>query len=147
MLTVSCATDPQIGQLIEYDPPARPDIESAGLPLTDNGEPIAMATAGAALVVDETLRDPITAIGACANWVLDCFSPGERTLDTCFRSAPVCGLDQPWLEDEPCCPAQCFDRYREARTRGLAEYPAFDEVLFVDMSCVPGARELVGEEQ
>lgn len=106
-----------------------------------------MELGGLQLRIQHDLRDPVTALGECSDWVTSCLKPGERSLDDCFFSAPPCTTKEPWNEPAACCPAECYAQYAQKRRAGAPDEKAFDEVLFEDGSCVPGLRKWVGKEQ
>jgi hypothetical protein len=129
---------------VEYTPPARVDPAALGLPTLPNGNTVLLAIPGLRLEHAPTLKDPLTALGACARWVTGCFEPGSRSLDACVNSVPSCTTDEPWLEATECCPAACQDAYRARRAANEEPWPALDATLFVDGSCMPGLAALVG---
>lgn len=126
---------------IEVPPISPPDL--SGLPLDDEGLPTLPLGEDASLSFDLSRRDPLTALGACADLVAFCVSP-ERSLDACMVYAPVCETEEPWLE-EPCCPARCAADYEALRIAGEGDVPAFVRVLFRDIECFLGVREMLEE--
>ncbi len=126
--------------------PPIPSLNNAlSLPKTVDGKYLLMELDQARLEVDPTLRDPLTALGDCADQVSYCYAPGVRELDDCVRSVRSCTTDQPWLEPVSCCPKQCQDDYATARGAGIDAPSALDKVFFVDHQCFPGVTaELAG---
>lgn len=137
-------SSPSKPELIGYLPPLPVRIEETGLLRLANGNAFLVAVPGAALQYDPTLRDPLTALAACSQWVLGCFQPGARTLDACMSAVPACTSATPWLEAAPCCPAACKSRYLEERESTTDPYTALDAVLFQDGACLPGVNALLG---
>ncbi|MDP1823621.1 MAG: hypothetical protein Q8L48_10275 [Archangium sp.] len=128
-----------------YTPPPRLKPEEAGLTRLANGNYFLMAAPGATLQYDPTLKDPLTALAACSQWLVGCFSPNERTLDACVEAVPACQTPSPWEEAAPCCPSACKDQYRQQRQGTADAFAALDAVLFVDGSCLPGVNALLGK--
>ena len=64
-----------IGHPVSFDPPPPPDLAAAHLPRLPNGHFLAIAIPGAQLEIDPTLRDPVTALGACTAWITSCVDP------------------------------------------------------------------------
>ena len=132
-----------IGRQVTFAPPPVQDLAALGVPRLPDGRFFVFGAGDASLTVDPTLRNPVTALGACTRWITTCVDPTARSLDDCARSAPACTTDQPWEEDAPCCPAACFAAYEAARLAGTAPLPAFSQVYFTDASCFPGVRALL----
>jgi hypothetical protein len=128
---------------VAFDPPPPLDVAAAGLPQLPDGNFLVLSVPGAALEIDPTRRDPITAGGACARWLTTCVAPGGHPLDDCARSAPPCASERPWEEATTCCPAACFDRYQDARRAGADPLAAFDAVYFAEDTCFPGVAALL----
>ena len=129
------AEPPPVGNVVVFTPapPADPTPGAfAGMPFVQ-------------LEIDPTQRDAITALGACAHWITQCVNPESRSVDDCFRSVPNCTADEPWREAELCCPAQCYAEYADRRRAGEDALAAFDAVLFVDRTCMPGLEQLLKE--
>ena len=120
--------------------PPIPSLDPANLqlPKTADGKYLLMELSQARIEIDPTLRDPLTALGECADQIAYCYSPTERSLDDCVRSVKGCDTPFPWLEPSPCCPKQCQADYASQRTAGVAGPDALDKVLFVDHQCFPG---------
>lgn len=133
----TCAVEP-IGKQVVYEPPPSVPLSSASLPVLANGNVLVTAAPGLSVEADERKRTPATAVGRCATWVMSCFEPASRSLDDCMRSVPSCSTQTPWDEAAPCCPGACKDEYAATRRRGVAPYEAFDAVLYVERTCVPG---------
>ncbi len=119
------------------EPPALPPV-TLPLPQAPDGTGLLMQLDRARLELDPTLRDPITAVGACADLVSYCVGPDS--IDTCVARAPACATSQPWNEARPCCPSACADAYRQARRAGQSELDAFQDVFFRQPDCFPGVR-------
>jgi hypothetical protein len=117
-------------------------LTAARLPRLPDGQFLVLAVPGAQLTIDPTLRDPVTALGACTAWITACVDP-SRSLDDCARSAPPCATDRPWEEATACCPAACFEGYQRARQGGTEPLAAYEQVYFKDASCFPGLRALL----
>lgn len=138
-----------IGRQVSFEGP--PEIDPAvldTLPKSDEGRPILIEIPGMRLELDLDRRDPITVLGNCTGWIATCVSPGERSIDDCTRSVPICKTDTPWFEEKICCPAACFEQYRTERLNGSDPLDALEEVYFKDASCFPevtGLRTLQGE--
>ncbi len=113
--------------------PFHPDLGVLGdaglLPLPDGGR----------LEIDPAQRDPVTAYGFCAQLVLDCSRARGEDPD-CVRGVRRCATDEPWNEDEPCCPAACVDAYDQLRDAGVGHVEAMLHVFAEDRSCFPGLR-------
>ncbi|MBI2376926.1 MAG: hypothetical protein HYV07_23200 [Deltaproteobacteria bacterium] len=141
--------------------PARPDPEAPNdrvpieleerpfeqLPIVD-GERVVFAgdVSGTRvkIVHDDTLRDAITAKGACLDVLVRCLEAapsGEATVKNCVSEAPVCATERPW-DEAACCPAACKDAFFAERA-----LDAYDSWIlhFADGSeCYPGLAALVG---
>ncbi|MCQ1547606.1 MAG: hypothetical protein NOF05_02000 [Candidatus Accumulibacter phosphatis] len=127
-----------IGKYVSFGGPPPILAELDALPRDpDTGLPVLIGLAEGSLQVDATLRDPITAVGACTGWITACLKPGERELDDCARSAPQCATNTPWLESSACCPAACFAQYRTARLAGMPQIATLMRVYVNDGSCFP----------
>ena len=100
--------------------------------------------AGVRLDLDPTARDPITALGACADQVTRCFSPPERSLDQCVYAVRACATTAPWNE-QACCPVACRDGYRQMRDAGSAPFDAFQRVYLDAPTCVAGVVAMTTE--
>lgn len=133
-----------IGQLVAFDPGPLPDFTALGLPPRGDGTYSFMGVPNADFAIDPNLKDPITALGRCASWIVACLSPPTRLLDDCARSAPACTTDQPWLEGQRCCPSACFTAYESLRREGASPGRALRTVYFQDASCFPGVRAVLG---
>jgi hypothetical protein len=132
-----------VGKAVSFDPPPPQDLEAAHVPRLPNGQFLMLALPGAQLTLDPTLRDPVTALGACTAWITSCVAPAVRSLDDCARSAPPCATDRPWEEATACCPAACFDAYQQARRSGTESLAAYGRVYFREPDCFPGVRALL----
>ncbi len=128
--------------LKKFDPPDLPKVDLKNLPLprSEDGLPLLFEAAGARLVLDLNSRDALTALGACTDWVTNCYAPPERSLDACVEAAPVCATQRPWEEQAPCCPKDCTARYAKARSSGRSETDAFEQVFFLEGDCFPGLK-------
>ena len=131
-----------VGRPVAFDAPAPQDLSALGLPRQEDGRLFVLAIPNASLAIDPTLRTPVTALGACADWVTGCVDPAARSLDDCARSATPCTTDRPW-EEPACCPPACFDAYQARRRAGTEPLAAFSDVYFRDASCFPGLRALL----
>ena len=138
---------PTIGKKVSYTPPALPDLQALKLKETETGGymlfPVDTGESQGHMEIQDDLRDPLTAMGACTRWVVGCVDPGNRSLDDCARSVPQCTTDKPWEEEAHCCPTSCFDNYSTLRESGVEPIDAFDTVYFADGSCFPGLKELL----
>lgn len=140
-------THPKIGKKVQYNPPPLPDLGALKLKQTETGGymlfPVDSGESQGHMEIQDDLRDPLTAVGACTRWVVGCVDPGNRSLDDCARSVPQCATDKPWEEETHCCPTSCFDNYATLREAGAEPIDAFDTVYFTDGSCFPGLEELL----
>ena len=132
---------------MSYTPPPLPDLNALKLKQTETGGymlfPVDTGESQGHMEIQDDLRDPLTAMGACTRWVVGCVDPGNRSLDDCARSVPQCATDKPWEEETHCCPTSCFDNYATLREAGAEPIDAFDTVYFTDGSCFPGLEELL----
>lgn len=137
------ATVADIGKDVSFSgPPPLPLAALDALPKNpETGRPILFSLPEGNLEFDSTLKDPITAAGACMDWVISCVKPGERELDDCARSVPKCNTSTPWEEGAVCCPSACFDQYRAARLSGVQPARAFLTTYVGDASCFPGFNQ------
>jgi hypothetical protein len=92
--------------------------------------------------VDTTVRNPVTAMASCVQWITSCMSPGARSADDCAVSAPACKTQTPWTEDNMCCPASCYTQYRASRVSGMTDQAAFLETYIDGGSCIPQYKGL-----
>jgi len=138
---------PSIGRMVNYTPPALPDLNALKLRQTETGGymlfPVDSGESQGHMEIQDDLRDPLTALGACTRWIVGCVEPGNRSIDDCARSVPQCTTDKPWEEEAHCCPSSCFDSYATIREAGIESITAFDTVYFADGSCFPGLEELL----
>jgi hypothetical protein len=143
-------------------PPADPNVVAAGpqrqpgllrrladatglseaLPNAGSGLLSVIRIANVRLELNPRLRDPLTALGACADLVTYCYSPPSQSLDQCMTSAPSCQTAQPWRENQ-CCPTACRTAYQTARRNGQTEMQAFESVFFQQPDCFPGVRQML----
>lgn len=123
---------------IEVPPIPVLDAVKLPLPKTADGKYLLMQLSQAQLELDPTVRDPITAVGECADQVTYCYAPGTRSLDDCVRSVRTCATESPWGEALGCCPKACQDDYAAERTKGTGAAAALDVVLFERHTCFPG---------
>lgn len=91
------------------------------------------------LDIDPTVRDPITALGECADLVAYCYAPPTFSVGTCLSRARTCTTATPWTEDA-CCPADCKTAFLAQVSAGLSERDALEKVLFREPDCFPGVR-------
>lgn len=131
------------GDLPKVDPS---EISLPSLPLPKNGEGVyeLIEVAGSRLDINPAQKDPITAVGRCADLVTSCHD-ATGSLDGCVQSARVCLTAEPWKEAEDCCPAACAQGYAAARVEGTAALPALERVFFSMPTCFPGVAQLVGD--
>lgn len=135
-----------VGDPVPFTPPPLPDLGALGLPQQEDGSYLILALPGGSLGLDADRRDALTAVGVCVRSIALCVAPPARSLDDCARSAPPCVTDRPWEESQPCCPAECFERYQGARRGGLDAVAAFRSVYIRDApACVPGLGLLLTE--
>jgi hypothetical protein len=142
-VTVTSAPPPdEIGNIVDYPGPPPPDFSPLeGLPETPEGLPVLLDLPGTGVklaVNPARPRDHVSAYGACLNWIGSCLSPPDRKLDDCVRSAPACKTDTPWTEASTCCPAACYQSYKQQRLGGKSDLAAFRQVLLEDRQCFPG---------
>jgi hypothetical protein len=135
---------PPVDSGVAYAEPARVDLATSGLPRLPSGNLLVTVVPGGSLQLDPTLKDPITALATCAQWVFGCFEPTSRSLDACVASVPDCQTQEPWLESTHCCPTACKTQYQTLRDSGGEPYPSLDHVLFEDGSCLPGVNAQLG---
>ena len=128
----------------EVEVPPLPPSGVDQLPTDADGLATGFQADGVQLRFDPAIRDPITALGRCADLVSYCVRPPERTLDACVASARPCAGDRPWEEDAACCPAACQVGYAQARAGGLWPIPAFERVFFDEPTCFPGVVARLG---
>jgi len=141
-LIVSLGEVTEIGEIVDYQGPPAPDPSTLEqLPIDPvSNLPVVLEIEGASLQIDPDLRDPITALVRCSDWVVSCLEDGQNySLDDCVRSVPVCATSEPWLEDAACCPASCYTGYRDLRLVGEANESAFMRIFHGhdDESCFP----------
>jgi hypothetical protein len=133
---------PYAPRSVEAPPLTRVDLSH--LPKDSLGRPILMEGGAASLALErQAVPGPVNILAGCSVLVSRCVKPGERDLDSCFRSAPRCGSDRPWEIEPytPCCPPLCQSQYESRRRAGMPPLAAFDETLFGDDlgqgSCIP----------
>ncbi len=125
-----------------WERPTYAALESLDMPPGPTGEGYTFIEAnGATLWLDPTLRDPVTAAGACATVMLACISDEERNTHGCLIHGPQCATDTPWTEDTLCCPAACTTAYQQRRVDGMSEDDALVDAIFGDSSCIPTLDE------
>ena len=138
---------PEVGRQVAYTPPPLPDLSALKLPVTETGGymlfPVDTGESQGRMEIQDDLRDPLTALGACTRWIVGCVEPGSRSLDDCARSVPQCETDEPWNEEAHCCPASCYDQYAALRRTGVESIAAFDAPYFANASCFPGLEDLL----
>lgn len=135
-----------IGRIVPFAGPDPPDTSLIDtLPVdTDTGLPIVIAIDGLDMLVDTELKDPLTGLAQCVDWILACVDmPAGRDFDDCVRSAPSCSTSEPWLEDGQCCPSACYADYSAQRISGSEPLKALTDVFLIDSSCYPGMSELL----
>jgi hypothetical protein len=132
------ASVPDVGRIVAVPPlPPLPVDAIALLPTNPStGRPIAQSSQGYNLELDIGRKDRITGLGACTSLIANCVKPGERTLDDCARSAPVCKTATPW-EEAACCPAACYAAYKTSRAGGLSDIHAFESSYYGGKLCFP----------
>ena len=132
-------TAPDLGS-ISYTPPplASPsDWSALPLPKTDGGALVVTTLPGLKLIVDPSVRTPVSALGDCSRGLLGCVAEGH-TLDDCVGAVPACKTDKPWEEPNLCCPAACAVEYRAARGQGMSTNAALKATYFKRAGCFPG---------
>ena len=97
-------------------------------------------TANARLEVDPTARDPLTALGECADAVSYCYAPPLLGITECLASVRHCETETPWLETLPCCPKACVTAFSAELQAGQSEMQALETVFFREPDCFPGVR-------
>ncbi len=94
----------------------------------------------AKLEIDPTVKDPLTGLAACADFISYCYAPPGIGISECFERARKCETSEPWTEASPCCPAACKTAFDAEVSRGLGHVQALEKVLFREPDCYPGAR-------
>jgi hypothetical protein len=92
------------------------------------------------LELDPTVKDPLTGLASCADFISYCYAPPNITVSECFARARKCETTEPWTESSPCCPTQCQTAYDDEVGRGMGHVQALEKVLFREPDCYPGAR-------
>ena len=115
------------------------------LPRTSTGTISLLQIANIRLEINPSLHDPLTALGACADLVTDCYHPPNVSLDQCMTSAASCRTAEPWNETA-CCPTACRDSYQRARQSGVAPTAALDRVFFQQPDCFPGVHAMIARQ-
>jgi hypothetical protein len=148
ILLAGCATDEadtditaqacesQIGQWIEFTAPPRPTALEKGYPDLGGGRALVSRAGDVGLVVDESLRNPVTTFSGCHWWLMRC-NDEHGNLDDCYLSAPRCEGETPWLADGLCCPQACYDDYAQRRRDGIAPSEALLATAEA-RTCFPG---------
>lgn len=128
--------------------PAEPNL--AGLPLSEEGNPIFIATEQTEISVDTSQRGPTSALASCMAVIEQCWREQGlnadnqvRVMDLCERSAPTCATAEPWNE-APCCPAACWDRYEAGRAAGQEPAAVEDEIYYGADPCIAGVPPTTG---
>lgn len=129
---------------MEVTPPVLqpPSLPTFALPKSKDGTYQLIEVAGSQLDINPAQKDPITAVGACADLVTSCYR-GGKLLDECVAEARACKTAQPWNE-EACCPKECAAGFFVQRSAGAAGLAAFEKVYFLEPSCFPGVLDAVG---
>ncbi len=130
-------------KLPKIDPPDL-DPSSWSLPKTEGGLWEIIEVAGSRLALNPAQEDPITAVGRCADLVTGCYEGGS-TLDACVASARACRTQEPWKEDDDCCPSACATAFEAERKLGTAPLEAFEKAFFTAPDCFPGVRAALGD--
>lgn len=142
------AASVEIGRDVVYEglAPINPAI-LASLPIdVPTGKPVAIEVPGLKILIDQSLKDPISGFGQCRMWIVKCLSREKnRNIDDCARSVPKSKTLEPWLESVVSCPQACFEQYRSKRLSGGDSFSAFKDVYLTDGSCYPGYREFLSE--
>ncbi|MGH0036518.1 MAG: hypothetical protein ACQGVK_15940 [Myxococcota bacterium] len=128
------------GESVSYTPPPPIDLPSMGLPAQADGTYLALALPEASLSIDPELRDPVTALGRCADWIVSCATTGGESVDDCIASVRVCETPKPWKEATACCPAACVGEFDERRKGGAPDEEALLGTL--GGTCVPGLADM-----
>ncbi len=136
------AQDPFEPQRVDPEVPD-PEDRSAELPQHD-GRPVIGSTPLLRLELQRAQFEPLAGMARCAYWMQVCLLSGEGNVDDCAFSAPVCAADPTWMQEAPCCPAACFERYREAREQGVSRFAAFMRTYHTELQCFPAVREQLG---
>jgi hypothetical protein len=149
LLLVGCATDDAsvsttaqacgeepIGQWISFQPPPRPSALEKGYPDLGGGRALVSRAGEVGLVVDSSLRNPVTTFSGCHWWLMRC-KDEHGNLDDCYLSSPRCEGDTPWLDDGLCCPQACYDDYAQRRREGIAPSQALLATAEA-RTCFPG---------
>ncbi|MEW5738346.1 MAG: hypothetical protein AB1938_05440 [Myxococcota bacterium] len=126
-------------------PPAtKPDIEITWLPsLPGSTYKLVTELSGGRLALDPDTSDALTALGFCTDAVTTCYTPGTFELEACLEAVPDCATEQPWTEENVCCPAACKTAFAAAVTGGEAPNRAFERLFFIEPDCFPGVRAML----
>lgn len=131
MLITSCF-------LLDAANPISPDTALAVL-----GSRVLANVANATLQIDPTQRDPLTALGECADLVTNCYVPGGADLAFCLELARPCDSDEPWKEKNACCPKACKTAFTAEVSSGSTQRDALEKTFFSAPDCFPGVRALL----
>jgi hypothetical protein len=125
----------------------QPDLEV--LPKSEEGYPLIQRGRIDGLAIDPSLADPITALGTCLSLVLGCVpsvsGKAGPDFDSCVISAPQCESNEPWAENDACCPARCQELYEALRQEDYSQSDAW--ILVGGSYCVPGLKEQMEASQ
>lgn len=92
------------------------------------------------LELDPTVKDPLTGLAACADFISYCYAPPGVSVGECFERARKCETTEPWNEASPCCPVACKMAFDAEVARGMGHVQALERVLFREPDCYPGVR-------
>lgn len=116
-----------------------PQIALPSFPLPKNADGLyeLLEVAGSSIQIDPTLSDPISAVGRCTDLITACYE-GGTALDGCVTATRRCTTNEPWKEDEDCCPSSCVDRFADERKSNPDALASYEKVFFLEPGCFPG---------
>jgi hypothetical protein len=124
--------------------PKAPDVVLDWLPgIAGSSWKLLTELSGGRLAVDPEAKDALTALAACTDPVVACYTPGTKDLQTCLDAQASCATPTPWTEAAPCCPAACKTAFADALAAGVVPARAFERVFFTEPDCFPGVRALL----
>lgn len=95
--------------------------------------------------IDRSIKTPLTARGRCLDLIIDCHSTTDEEQDQCVNHLRRCQTDQPWNENEACCPSACINDYLHERQNGTNSLKAVD-ATFGPNECYPGVEQMIRGE-
>ncbi len=140
VVMVGCSTCVQL-KVPEQVAEAPPDLTPLIATVFGNRPEKLLADVGnAKLEIDPTVRDPLTGLAACADFISYCYAPPNIGIGECFERARKCETAEPWNEASPCCPVACQTAFDGAVAGGMSHVQALEKVLFREPDCYPGVR-------